>query len=285
MELSFPCTSPPSTWTKRMGWLVLSSKSLDDSVVRTLKFSIDLVLRRYGAYLNSEYGYSYWTTGALPTIVYKVNKAASTKTKQRAGRIKASSPVCVPTLSSFLFYPSPYSQVSNPVCTSPNPVPSAAGVPFMLKGFRAPAKRPVRVGSSFKVTFVLNRLAMARSDMISRRELAMLKNKTAVTWEDFDVTVTLPGTGMAVKGVPRVSPRIANRKAPDVTNSTHIAWNNVPMRVDSGSKKNYVRKFTLTAKVDRAFAGSHLNFTAVATGPHPGWESTYMVTVPIVAGK
>jgi len=166
-----------------------------------------------------------------------------------------------------------------------DPVPTAGG-PFTLMGTKTPAKHAARAGKSFKVSFALTRWAAAYPDEPARRELAGLAhtNKTKV-WENYDVLITLPGEGAALKGKPRVAPRILKRKGgANVANNTLIAWHAVPMLVQQGAKKNYTRKFSFAVKVDKTFVGN-LTFAAAAGGPEAGWLREAMVTVPVAARK
>ena len=165
-------------------------------------------------------------------------------------------------------------QISAPQCSSPNP----SGGPFTLKGSKVPATHSARAGKSFKVTFALTRWGSEYSEEVRRRELLGGLNKG--TWEDYDVLITLPDEGVALKGKPRVTPRIPKRKSADVLNKTLIAWNQVPMRVLPGTKKNYTRKFSFAVKVDKTFIGN-LTFAAAATGSQDGWLRATTLTVPV----
>ena len=170
---------------------------------------------------------------------------------------------------------------------SPGACPSVSGGPFTLKGSKSKAKHAARPGTSFKVTFALTRWAAGYESGSGRRELAGVHNKTMAmkgTWESYDVLLALPGQGATLKGKPRVAPRISKRKGADVANNTLIAWNQVPMRVLPGTKKNYTRKFTFSVKVEKTFVGV-LTFAAAATGPQAGWLRTETLTVPIAAKK
>jgi hypothetical protein len=171
----------------------------------------------------------------------------------------------------------PANQISNPICTGPDP---AGTGPFTLVGSKTPAKHTVRAGSSFKVTFALTRWAAAYP-VPTRRELAGLGRKV---WEEYDVLITLPGQGATLKGKPRVAPRIPKRKGADVADNTLIAWNAVPMLVQQKTHKNYTRKFSFAVKVDKTFVGD-LTFSATAAGPEAGWLHDATVTVPVVARK
>ncbi len=172
-------------------------------------------------------------------------------------------------------------KISNPTCSG-----SLAGGPFTLTGTKTPAKHAARAGKSLKMSFVLTRWADAYPSEPARRELAGLGhvNKTKV-WENYDVLITLPGQGVALKGKPRVAPRIRKRKGgANVADNTLIAWDAVPMLVQQGAKKNYTRKFSFAVKVDKTFVGD-LTFAAAAAGPKAGWLRQATVTVPVVARK
>lgn len=158
-------------------------------------------------------------------------------------------------------------QVSNPTCTEPPPGPQ--GGPFNLVGTRSPAMRTVRAGTSFRVTFALSRFSTGY-----RRN-----STTAKVWEDYDMLITLP-EGATLKGKPRVAPRIHKRKGPDTADNTLIAWNQVPMRVLPGVKKNCTRKFSFAVRVGKTFVGD-LTFVAAATGPEAGWLRETTLTVPV----
>ena len=79
-----------------------------------------------------------------------------------------------------------------------------------------------------------------------------------------------------------MSPRIRKRKAADVADNTMIAWNAVPMLVQTHAHKNYTRKFSFAVKVDKTFVGD-LTFAAAATGPQDGWLRDTTLTVPVTA--
>lgn len=88
----------------------------------------------------------------------------------------------------------------------------------LLEGVcRSPAKLAARAGASFKVTSALTRWGAAFPYASTRREL---KLNTTKTCENFDVLITLPGHGAALKGKPRVTPRIFKRKGADIANNT-----------------------------------------------------------------
>jgi hypothetical protein len=128
------------------------------------------------------------------------------------------------------------------------------------------------------VTFSLTRWAAGYESGSGRRQLL---GGTKGTWEMYDVLLSLPGQGATLKGKPRVTPRIAKRKWADTADNTLIAWNQVPMRVLPGTKKNYTRKFSFAVKVDKTFIGANLTFGAAATGPQQGYFREMMLTVPI----
>lgn len=130
--------------------------------------------------------------------------------------------------------------------------------------------RPVRAGTSFRVSFALSRFSTGYRK----------NSTTAKVWEDYNMLITLPEEGATLKGKPRVAPRIRKRKDPDAADNTLIAWNQVPMRVLPGVKKNYTRKFSFAVKVDKTFVGD-LTFVAAATGPEAGWLRETTLTVPV----
>lgn len=158
----------------------------------------------------------------------------------------------------------------------PTRFPTPAGGPFTLVGSKSPAKRVIRPGTFFKVTFALTRTASG--DPADRRQLLGL-NKITI-WESYDVLITMPGQGTTLKGKPRVTPLIPKRKGANVANRTMIAWNQVPMRVEDGTHKNYTREFSFAVKVDKTFLGN-LTFAAAATGPQQGWLRETTLTVPV----
>lgn len=217
---------------------------------------------------NSEYGYQYWTAAINnPPYVYKVSRAQPAFVR------------LVPC-ERFKFSYQPHllaprtRQVSPPQCK----FPVTEGGPFTLTGSKTPVKHSVRAGKAFKVTFALTRWAAAYPYEPARRELAFATK----VWEDYVVAITLPEQGVVLHGKPRVAPRIPKSKGADVVNNTLIAWNDVPMLVNAGSK-NYTRKFSFAVKVDKTFVGSNLTFSAAATGPQEGWRRATTLTVPVTA--
>lgn len=145
--------------------------------------------------------------------------------------------------------------------------------PFTLVGTKLrKASRPARPGKTLKVQFRLTRWKTAVP--------ATAKGKV---WENYDLTITLPGAPHAtLYGKPRVSPSVRTSKHPAVVSNNRVTWTDVPMLVNPFGKKNYTRKFTVTTKVAKTFVGN-LTFDAVATGPAA--QHSFELVVPVVASR
>ena len=136
--------------------------------------------------------------------------------------------------------------------------------PITLSGATPGSKfrgNAVTAGKTIKVSFTLTR----DPDTAASKAL----KKADQVWEDYAVTLGLPAN-VTVKGTPKVFPARGLKKPTSADDAT-VVWEEVPLRVNGGSKaKAYKRVFSLYVKVNADYAGD-LEFTASALNAVEGY--------------